>query len=78
MFVAMGLSAIVPVLHGINSYGVERLGDLIGLRWLVLQGFLYVLGATIYAVSRIASNRISVFIKSPLDESSGTLHARNF
>lgn len=49
MFVGMGLSALVPVAHGLCLYGVDRMHDRIGLRWLLLQGFLYVLGALIYA-----------------------------
>jgi predicted membrane channel-forming protein YqfA (hemolysin III family) len=51
MFVAMGLSAIFPVLHGIELYGVGEMQNRIGLTWLVLQGFLYILGAGLYAVS---------------------------
>ncbi|KAI4132712.1 MAG: hypothetical protein LQ338_000541 [Usnochroma carphineum] len=49
MFVAMGLSAVIPVLHGLKLYGLQQMNDRIGLSWLVLQGFLYVLGAGIYA-----------------------------
>jgi predicted membrane channel-forming protein YqfA (hemolysin III family) len=51
MFVAMGLSAVFPVLHGMELYGVEEMRGRIGLIWLVLQGFLYILGAGLYAVS---------------------------
>lgn len=50
MFVAMGLSAVFPVLHGLRIYGASRMDKQIGLRWLVLQGFLYILGAGLYAV----------------------------
>ena len=50
MFVAMGLSAVFPVFHGLRVYGVAQLEKQIGLSWLVLQGVLYVLGAVIYAV----------------------------
>jgi len=49
MFVAMGLSAVFPVLHGLKLYGIQKTQDRIGLKWLVLQGFLYILGAGIYA-----------------------------
>ncbi|GAB7362029.1 hypothetical protein MBLNU230_g2063t1 [Neophaeotheca triangularis] len=49
MFVAMGLSAIIPVVHGISIYGVSRLEKQIGLSWLVMQGLLYISGAVIYA-----------------------------
>ncbi|KAF8852882.1 HlyIII-domain-containing protein [Acephala macrosclerotiorum] len=49
MFVLMGLSAVFPVLHGIEMYGMNDMRDRIGLTWLVLQGFLYILGAGLYA-----------------------------
>lgn len=55
MFVAMGLSAVVPVLHGLQLYGLQLMNSLIGLDWLVLQGVLYILGAFIYAVSLLLS-----------------------
>lgn len=51
MFVAMGLSAVFPVLHGVRLYGRDKLNHMIGLNWLVAQGILYILGAAIYAVS---------------------------
>ena len=50
MFVAMGLSAVFPVIHGLQMYGYKQLEKQIGLSWLVTQGFLYIAGATIYAV----------------------------
>ena len=52
MFVAMGLSAVFPVLHGLQMYGYRQLEKQIGLSWLVSQGVLYIAGAAIYAVSR--------------------------
>jgi adiponectin receptor len=52
MFVLMGLSAVIPVIHGLHRYGYEQLERKIGLSWLVGQGAMYVLGAGIYAVSR--------------------------
>jgi adiponectin receptor len=51
MFVAMGLSALFPVLHGIETFGAAQMERQIGLSWLVTQGVLYILGAGIYAVS---------------------------
>lgn len=50
MFVAMGLSAVFPVLHGVEMYGIAQMQGRIGLTWLLLQGFLYILGAGLYAV----------------------------
>lgn len=49
MFVAMGLSAIFPVLHGLQIYGPGLMTRQIGLGWMLLQGGLYILGAGIYA-----------------------------
>lgn len=53
MFVAMGLSALFPVLHGVKTFGVAQMERQMGLSWLVTQGVLYILGAGIYAVSRL-------------------------
>ena len=53
IFVAMGLSAIFPVVHGVLLYGMGRTNDQIGLWWLLLEGFLYVIGAALYAVSDV-------------------------
>jgi adiponectin receptor len=49
MFVSMGLSAVFPVCHGMLMYGLTQMRVQIGLDWLLLQGFLYILGAVIYA-----------------------------
>lgn len=50
MFAAMGLSALCPVFHGLILFGLEPMNRRIGLSWLVLQGYLYLLGAGMYAV----------------------------
>lgn len=50
MFTAMGCSAVFPVVHGIVRWGWVTMEDKIGLRWLLLQGALYISGAGIYAV----------------------------
>ncbi len=52
MFIAMGLSAVFPVLHGLKLYGIWQMNNQIGLFWVVLQGFFYILGACIYAVRK--------------------------
>ncbi|KAK1055237.1 hypothetical protein LTR74_015834 [Friedmanniomyces endolithicus] len=51
MFVAMGLSAVIPVVHGLQLYGPAQLERQMGLSWVVTQGILYILGAAIYAVN---------------------------
>lgn len=61
MFVAMGLSAVFPVLHGVQVYGVQDMRDRIGLIWLLTQGALYILGAGIYAVSHTRDSKWSPF-----------------
>lgn len=61
MFVAMGLSAVFPVLHGVEVYGVQDMRDRIGLIWLLTQGALYILGAGIYAVSHTQVAKWSPF-----------------
>lgn len=51
MFVCLGLSAIIPVTHGLQMYGFQEMRDRIGLVPLLTQGALYILGAALYAVS---------------------------
>ena len=50
MFVAQGLSGIVPLLHGIELYGMSDMRSRVGFVWLALEGFMYILGAGLYAV----------------------------
>ena len=56
MFVALGLSAIFPVLHGLKLYGFQRMCQQMGLLWVVLQGALYIIGAGLYAVSVVSGH----------------------
>ncbi|KAK2841580.1 hypothetical protein FQN49_006119 [Arthroderma sp. PD_2] len=49
MFVALGLSAIFPVTHGVIAFGFNQARQQIGLDWLITQGALYIIGASIYA-----------------------------
>lgn len=50
MFVAMGGSSIVPVLHGLGIYGYATLEERMGLSWMLVEGALYISGAAIYAM----------------------------
>ena len=50
MFVAMGLSAIFPIIHGTAIFGWDEMERRIGGIQLVSQGALYILGAGLYAV----------------------------
>ncbi|KAF8609920.1 HlyIII-domain-containing protein [Ceratobasidium sp. AG-I] len=49
VFLTLGLTAIVPVIHGLWLYGFLRLRNEMGLLWLVASGASYVVGALIYA-----------------------------
>ncbi|KAL1853537.1 hypothetical protein VTK73DRAFT_9004 [Phialemonium thermophilum] len=50
IFVGLGLSGVVPVIHGMGIYGIAALDERMGLRWVVLQGALYIFGAFLYAI----------------------------
>ncbi|KAH7400521.1 hemolysin-III related-domain-containing protein [Phaeosphaeria sp. MPI-PUGE-AT-0046c] len=49
MFVAMGLSAIFPMLHGIQLYGLAHMRHAASLDYVLAQGAQYIIGAAIYA-----------------------------
>jgi predicted membrane channel-forming protein YqfA (hemolysin III family) len=51
MFVAMGLSAVFPVFHGVMLFGIHNMQERMGLYWLLLQGVFYITGAGLYGVS---------------------------
>ncbi|VDM41499.1 unnamed protein product, partial [Toxocara canis] len=49
VFVAMGLSSIVPALHFFITDGIRVLLDEASFHWLLLMGILYLTGAAVYA-----------------------------
>ena len=49
LFVGMGLSSVLPVLHGVWIYGGRGMDERMGVRWLIIEGLLYIAGAGIYA-----------------------------
>ena len=50
MFVLLGVSGMIPVVHGMRLYGGAAVLDArIGLRWVLAEGAMYILGAGIYA-----------------------------
>jgi adiponectin receptor len=55
MFVGLGLSGVVPILHGLSIYGFQQMDKQMGLSWVMLQGALYIFGAFLYAVSGLPS-----------------------
>lgn len=49
LFILLGLSAIFPVLHAVQRYGLHAASAGIALPWLALGGALYIAGALFYA-----------------------------
>ncbi|EPQ52236.1 HlyIII-domain-containing protein [Gloeophyllum trabeum ATCC 11539] len=49
VFIALGLSAVLPVTHALASHGFAKLLREMGFGWLVLSGALYIAGALLYA-----------------------------
>lgn len=59
MFVGLGASGVVPILHLMAAeYGYRQLNDRMGLNWVILQGALYIFGAFLYAVGITLSSRL--------------------
>ena len=50
MFVAEGLTGIMPIAHGLKIYGWHVMVQRVRLDWLIIGGCLYILGAGLYAV----------------------------
>jgi predicted membrane channel-forming protein YqfA (hemolysin III family) len=76
MFVAMGMSALVPVIHGVQLYGVKQMQESVGLTWLILQGFLYMLGAGLYAVGYLFFGVFAEAVLIVLDSMAGMCFTR--
>ncbi|KAB5539506.1 hemolysin-III related-domain-containing protein [Coniochaeta sp. 2T2.1] len=49
MFVGLGLSGVVPILHGLTMHGFHALNERMGLVWVMLEGAMYIFGAFLYA-----------------------------
>lgn len=67
MFIALGLSALFPVVHGVMKFGIKQMNKQIGLFWVILQGSLYIGGACIYATQvpeRIYPGVFDIWISS--------------
>ncbi|RYP81799.1 hypothetical protein DL769_001839 [Monosporascus sp. CRB-8-3] len=60
MFVGLGLSGVVPICHALAIYGYETLEKRIGLNWVLLQGFLYIFGAFLYAGKRFRPSDFNI------------------
>ncbi|KAI0792384.1 HlyIII-domain-containing protein [Abortiporus biennis] len=49
VFIALGGSAVFPVIHGLFSHGLRKLCVEMGFGWLITSGALYIGGALLYA-----------------------------
>lgn len=45
VFVALGLSGVIPVVHGLFAHGFHKLCYEMGFQWLLASGSLYLIGA---------------------------------
>lgn len=52
LFGCILLSGAVPMTHAANAFGRDQAAKQMGWWWLVVEAFMYVIGALIYAVSR--------------------------
>lgn len=50
LFVAFGLSAVLPILAGLCYYGFQETWTRIQLKWVVLEGVFYIFGAFLYGI----------------------------
>jgi adiponectin receptor len=53
MFVGLGLSSVIPIIHALRIYGYQGLEDRISVSWVAAQGGFYIFGAALYAVCTI-------------------------
>ena len=51
MLMGMGLSGVLPMTHAALQFGIPQARLQMGWDWYVAEGFSYVSGAVIYAVS---------------------------
>lgn len=55
MFISLGVSGVVPIVHGIRRHGYQYFENRMGLSWVILQGAMYIFGAVLYAASALYS-----------------------
>ena len=48
MFILFGLSGVLPVAFGVYKFGAATTLDRAGVKWLILEGLFYILGAVLY------------------------------
>jgi adiponectin receptor len=57
-FFLFGLSAFVPLLHGVGLHGSDYMFRYMGMKWYLIELSLYATGTLIFAVSRLINSYI--------------------
>jgi adiponectin receptor len=50
-FISTGLSAILPLGHGLMIFGIDAMNKQSGLPYYLIEGLIHIMGATVYLVS---------------------------
>jgi len=69
VFVALGLSGVIPAGHFVITDGLSHAFNYAALGWIMLMAFLYIIGAVIYAArvpERIWPGRFDIWVKQCL------------
>ena len=61
LFVAFGLSAVLPILTGVMYYGPHETWTRIQLKWVVLEGVFYIFGAFLYGIRSVSYTHLDVY-----------------
>ncbi|SCU81802.1 LAMI_0B07734g1_1 [Lachancea mirantina] len=64
LFVAFGLSALIPIIAGAFRYGVKETWVRIQVKWVIFEGVFYILGAFLYGVrfpERVAPGKFDIW-----------------
>lgn len=65
MFIALGLSGLIPALHYILTVGGQKAFNVGALGWLILMAVLYIVGACLYAAripERLFPGRFDIWV----------------
>jgi adiponectin receptor len=65
MFIALGLSGLIPALHYILTVGSQKAFNVGALGWLILMAVLYIVGACLYAAripERLFPGRFDIWV----------------
>ena len=68
MFVALGLSGVIPAGHFVITDGLSHAFNYAALGWVILMAFLYIIGAVVYAArvpERIWPGRFDIWVGRP-------------